>query len=88
MNTNKHITSEDIRQMINDWYDGSTDSERDAILFAYFSETPANRIPEDLRIEAEVFSMLALKGIHCSDNTLLNEIENEIKFEKRENIRK
>ena len=88
MKETKNIASEEIRKMIDDWYSGTTDSDRDAFLFAYFSETSPEEIPEDLKEEAEIFSLLALKGIQCSDDTLLNDIEKEIKLEKRENIRK
>ncbi len=49
MKERKHINMEEITQMIDDWYAGTTDESRDAILFAYFTDTPAEEIPDYLK---------------------------------------
>ncbi len=86
MKERKHINMEEITQMIDDWYAGTTDESRDAILFAYFTDTPSDEIPDDLKAEAEVFSMLSLKGMQFKDEELLGEIETEIRREKRSHL--
>lgn len=83
MNKSEKISKAEIIKMVEDWYEGSIDSNRDEVLFAYFTEKPVEEIPEELKDEIEIFRSLALANTPCPDHEFLDLIDSEIRQEKK-----
>ena len=73
----------EIRRLVAMWYDGLTGPVQQAQLVRFFAEVDAVELPDDLRVEAEVFRYMGELSQQCPDTTLTAEIDAAAKAEKR-----
>lgn len=80
-----NVDYERIRFLIERFYVGETSPAQEAELFDFFNIHNPLTLPEDLKSEAEVFSVMNTFGAKTSDEVLLQEIEIEIAREGKSN---
>lgn len=74
---------DEIRQLIELWYDGQTDHEQEARIERFFKQTDNSQLPDDLKAEAEVFGCMSVLAQQCPDTEFVEEIEAAVQSEAR-----
>lgn len=73
----------EIRRLVEMWYDGLTGPVQQAQLVRFFTEADTVELPDDLKAEAEVFRCMGELSLKCPDTALTAEIDAAAKVEKR-----